>query len=1311
MKKLVKIIAFLLLSLSISASAEMVRKQIVLIAGKKSHGPEGNGIHDYGWNVRLIKTMLENSNVKDQVDVSIFFNGWPENAPVLSKADTIMIISDGRDGDKFENSLHLQSPEIINFVEQQTKRGCGLVTFHFSTFAPDANADLILEWNGGYFDWQTDGKRKWYSAIKTLDTSVIPAAKGHPVLRGVKPFKMKEEFYYNIRFKEEDSRLKSILEVPELKSQQELGNTVAWAVERTDGGRGFATTCGHFYNNWEHEDFRKTILNGLVWSAKIEVPENGVVAKYFSRPEITVHLSKNDKLEIEAVPENFRRDKLAAWCIVPFDAKKRSPEQRAQMVVDLGLKRVAYDWRKQHVKEFEDEILAYKKHGIEYFAFWGFHPEMSKLIKKYKITPQLWVMLHDPGKQKDNQTRIEMSAKALETRVKEAKELGCKVGLYNHGGWAGEPSTMVGVTKWFREKGYDNVGIIYNFHHGHGHIQDFKSLFTLMKPYLFCLNINGMNDGARPKILTISEGKHEKNMIKYVIDSGYSGPVGILDHLNKEDSYKVLKRNIEGLEKLLKNSESEVKKSSLKSEGAFIHKDNKIWRAPLKNESFPHWQRHINRDRVYDYYAKQALFFGRTSEKHIPAFPGLDSAKGTHWGNQNDAQTWHDGRANEMKFGSMVSGVIRGKGVKVTKAFSVHLKDDVYVIFDAEKNQFVKAWKGKQVSWSPVRFGLIKGLTYNPGQELAIDNKVKEDSKVFKGLYRSGQRVIFAVGKSFLEAVYENDKVLIKSVEKPVEASPQWPERIETKGQLGGGQPYVIDTLTLPYKNPWNSLFFIGGVDAISKTRIAVCTMHGDVWICDIQKDDFSKLSWKRFAAGLHQPLGLKVHNGVIHVTCRDQIVALHDTNEDDEADFYECVSNRFSTSAGGHDYVTGLRMDNQGRFYIASGNQGVCQIDEKNNSLKVLGSGLRNPNGLGVNEDGSVVLTSVQEGSWTPASAICDMSQGDHFGLGGPKNGQYVEPMLYMPRGIDNSSGGQVHIGSEQWGPVKGQWVHFSMGFASHFLLLREVINGKSQSAAVVLPGEFLSGAHRGSFSKFDGQLYVGGSQGWGNYGVLDGVVQRVRYVGGHYPYPSSYETRENGVLLTFKDAQPKEITNVKNWFAQHWNYRYSAAYGSKEFSVEKPAEEGHDRLIVKSVQYLEGGKKIFIEIPQIQPVDQLHLHFNGNVPLEIFATVHQLGEAFTEYPSYKKVTKVYGKALSEEALSDPKQLIQACIACHHPTQRVVGPAFTEIRKMYKDNPAGIVMWAQNPQVKNPQLPPMPSFSFMGEETLLKIANYILKE
>jgi N-acyl-D-glutamate deacylase len=274
--------------------AELVEavKKIVLIAGRKSHGPVGNGIHDYGWSVKLLKTMLENSNIKGQVKVEIHLDGWPKDPTTLADADTIMVVSDGRDGKLFEEAPHLATAERVAFFDKQMKRGCGYVTFHFSTFAPEKHAPKVLDWCGGYFQWEQDGERKWYSAIRTLETEVQLANPKHPVARGLKALTIKEEFYYNLRFRAKDDKTVPIWTVPALMGREPDGNVVAWAREREDGGRGFGTSAGHFYDNWKHESFRTLILNALAWTAKLDVPEGGVKAKFHSHDEIRRHLGE-----------------------------------------------------------------------------------------------------------------------------------------------------------------------------------------------------------------------------------------------------------------------------------------------------------------------------------------------------------------------------------------------------------------------------------------------------------------------------------------------------------------------------------------------------------------------------------------------------------------------------------------------------------------------------------------------------------------------------------------------------------------------------------------------------------------------------------------------------------------------------------------------------------------------------------------------------------------------------------------------------------------------------------------------------------
>jgi hypothetical protein len=252
-------------------------------------------------------------------------------------------------------------------------------------------------------------------------------------------------------------------------------------------------------------------------------------------------------------PKNLERKNLVAWCIVPFDAKQRTPAERAAMLKELGIGRCAYDWRAEHVPEFEEEILQYKKHGIDYFAFWGGHEEALKLFEKHGLHPQIWQTAPSPqdGTQEE---KIAAAAQSLQALAKRAADLGCKLGLYNHGGWGGEPTNLVAVCQRLHELGHDHVGIVYNLHHGHEHIADFAEVLTLMKPHLLCLNINGMNANAQPKILSIGNGAFEADMIAAIIESGYSGPIGILDHRNEMDSEVSLRENIEGLKKVLAES-------------------------------------------------------------------------------------------------------------------------------------------------------------------------------------------------------------------------------------------------------------------------------------------------------------------------------------------------------------------------------------------------------------------------------------------------------------------------------------------------------------------------------------------------------------------------------------------------------------------------------------------------------------------------------------------------------------------------------------------------------------------------------------
>ncbi|TWU51651.1 DUF6797 domain-containing protein [Rubripirellula reticaptiva] len=1329
----------------------------------------------------------------------------------------------------------------------------------------------------------------------------------------------------------------------------------------------------------------------------------------------------------------LRIDNQVAWCIVPFDATKRSPAERASMLKELRITRCAYDWRDEHVPTFEQEILEYKKQGIEFFAFWSVHEDAFKLFKKYEIHPQIWQTLAAPGEGSATE-QVQAAAKSLLPLCRRTSEIDCKLGLYNHGGWGGEPKNLVAVCKRLHELGQTHVGIVYNFHHGHGHIDDWKESLDQMLPYLLCVNLNGMNRQAQPKILGIGKGEHELAMIRTLVASGYQGPIGILDHrpeldarqsllenrdgldwvrkeiakpgsggpkptgpqpstndssrssgrvfpgasayrvppitvevratIHSRDQYNLLvasdtkassdhwemftmkgsgeltvylpgsvpdhvrstsmicdgkphslamhyeahrvrlyadgkqvadqtieSRNLEtrvagafaigrlvegtfrcdgqidwvriskgirelsaeaativdrdgatvgywnltaiGEAKPPKATEPAISQSSLTEmpydaaiverfaaqslkhgdaeRGARVFADSKtaclschrvgslggavgpdlsvlakdrtvnqiiesvLWpkrevkpeyttwrilrsdgsilsgykiaddevgvtlrdtntnvetriasddieqliagdtvmpdglagamrdeqqvdlfrflselgrdgqplseslqhairetqqqtahshqsahfqvtREPLEPSRWPHCRADVNRDRQYDFYTKQAEHYRAATHFRalIAPYPGLDGGDQGHWGNQ-DEQTWADGRWNDAKLGSVQSGVFRAKGLTIPRGVCVQLGDDgeLATCFNPDTLSYDAVWSGGFVKLNSVRHGFVDGL--KPRGQLVKHEKSKAPDQSFQyhGFYRYGKRIVFAyrIGDAeYLDSPWVDDGKFVREV-APVDkhslraaisgGTSQWPDVLETDVVLGTETPYAIDTIELPTDNPWKIPLFCGDHDFLPDGSALVCTMQGDVWRVSgitFGSNQSGKAHWRRFASGLHQPLGLVVSDGKIFVQCRDQLTRLEDRNGDGEADFYECFSNAFVTSPAGHDFICGLQRDAAGNFYTASGNQGLLRISGDGTKAETIATGFRNPDGLGILPDGGVTVP-VSEGQWTPASAInlvrpsshSASESPSHFGYRGPIDGQPPElPLVYLPRGIDNSAGGQAYVASDTFGPLDGQLVHFSFGTGSWFVVLRDEVDGQSQGAVVPMTGDFLSGAHRGRFNPVDGQLYVSGMNGWGSYTPDDGCFQRVRYTGDSVQVPTGFHVHSNGVQVTFSAAiDPAIAEDPEQQFAQCWNYHYSTAYGSPELSTTHPGSPGHDHLSITSATVLPDGRSVFLEIPDLQPVNQLHLRMHVNevdtltcspsgMGHDLFVTVHKMAQPFVDFPGY---------------------------------------------------------------------------------------------
>jgi type 1 glutamine amidotransferase len=240
-------------------TAQDTPKMIAFIAGTPSHG-EGNHVWDQ--DAQFLKQCLHGAANIEDLKIDIHYDGWPQNPDDLDDADAIVFLSDG-----FEHHP-LKVPERLSKIRKLARRGVGIAFLHYSIEPPEGAESDFLEWMGGYYE-------RGYSQNPINTVKVSPIKNNHPISRGCGGYVAEDEWYFDIRLSEDEPRVVPILmgKLPPWKPEDK---TLAWAVERRDGGRGFGFSGGHYHKNWHMEPFRKLILNAILWVAKVDVPGDGV---------------------------------------------------------------------------------------------------------------------------------------------------------------------------------------------------------------------------------------------------------------------------------------------------------------------------------------------------------------------------------------------------------------------------------------------------------------------------------------------------------------------------------------------------------------------------------------------------------------------------------------------------------------------------------------------------------------------------------------------------------------------------------------------------------------------------------------------------------------------------------------------------------------------------------------------------------------------------------------------------------------------------------------------------------------------------
>lgn len=457
----------------------------------------------------------------------------------------------------------------------------------------------------------------------------------------------------------------------------------------------------------------------------------------------------------------------------------------------------------------------------------------------------------------------------------------------------------------------------------------------------------------------------------------------------------------------------------------------------------------------------------------------------------------------------------------------------------------------------------------------------------------------------------------------------RFPEHIITEGKKGKkGHAFEVDEISYPAENPWNSWMRLGGFDFMSGgKRAAVATWLGDVWLVDGIDEERMQHRWKRICTGLFQPLGVKVIDDIIYITCRDQIARLHDYNGDEEIDYIECFNSDHQVTEHFHEFAMGLQCDEEGNFYYAKSARHakdalvphhgtLLKVSADGERTEIVAKGFRAANGVCLNPDGSFIVTD-QEGHWNPKNRINYVRKGGFYGnmmayhnITDERDEAMEQPICWITNAFDRSPGELLWIPEwANWGALNGQLINMSYGMGQVFLVPHEIINGQAQGGMVSLGLEFPTGIMRGRFHPQNGQLYTTGMFAWAGNKHQDGGFYRIRYTGKAVYQIIELNAYKDGLQLQFSDRlDPQSASNIENFNIKTWHIKRTKHYGSRHYNERK--------LHIEKVLISADCKRVFLKIPKLVPTLGMEIRidilgaYKEPIKRIIHNTIHHLQE-----------------------------------------------------------------------------------------------------
>ncbi len=429
----------------------------------------------------------------------------------------------------------------------------------------------------------------------------------------------------------------------------------------------------------------------------------------------------------------------------------------------------------------------------------------------------------------------------------------------------------------------------------------------------------------------------------------------------------------------------------------------------------------------------------------------------------------------------------------------------------------------------------------------------------------------------------------------------RWGQKLETAPIIGSTNgAFETDVLTIPTANPWLAQVRLTGIDFTPDGDAAIITTwDGDAWrLTGLNRLDQPepKLTWQRIACGMFQPLGVKIVEGKIHITCRDQLVILHDYNHDGETDFYECLNNDHQVTEHFHEFAMGLQIDDAGNFYYAKSARHalkavvphhgtLLRISKDGSKTEILANGFRAANGVCLNPDGTFVVTD-QEGHWNPKNRINWVSQGGFYGnmfgyhnVTDSSDEAMQQPLCWITNKFDRSPAELLWVPKDAWGSLGGSLLNLSYGYGKVYVVPFDEVDGHKQGGLCELPIASLpTGIMRGRFHPQDQQLYTCGMFAWAGSATKPGGLYRIRATGKPMHLPLELKARTGEMEITWTDpVDAKFAIDPEKFAIKTWDLKRTANYGSKHYN-EKP-------LDVTGVKLSNKNRTITLTTPEIKP------------------------------------------------------------------------------------------------------------------------------